>query len=417
MANYGKRRNSGSRVGRTARGRRLGAGEDFVRAAARAGYHGVKRARAGYQRAMGTGSRRNFGPVLPKNTTVRSRNPYTADTKLQYTKKAVKYGKKVPKMALLKKLDVRNTYYDVLRFGGCNRQTDQKGYFTLAHKNLTAASDNDIPIHLLEVDLRTHGEGAGTGSIFSPLSQIAHNSTSGQCSWSEIKGVANAGASLNSVMQTVKSTALSAATSQASRSQASVLEWVNVKFLFRTPNIRAGWIRVQLVQFKEEDCIPGPNAAWVSTKAGAFYGRLADQGGMYNTISAQPSGTRMLSEYCKVLKTWVVNYQPGDANDLDTNNNQKRLDIFLRLNRYCNYRKPTSDLIANGFLDDDAYVTDVDNISTDILCNPGKNGARLFLLIHASTCDPVETVAVDPNRHVTYDMEMRTKHIFRSMTG
>lgn len=344
-----------------------------------------------------------------------------AGASAQYSKYNDKLGKYRSQRQLLAKLEDRNGMFRIERFGGTNRFTSIQGFYPCFLEG-PSAGVTKLPIFCLDLTAKenpvsTTGFAATNVSCFR---QAVIADTTGVITFPGVTGVDNNGTLPVAGFTTLKANnSLFALTSNNTiRGQNAVLEYSNIKFLFRCPKARPGWFKMSLIQIQEQDVLPGT----VSSAHDAFWQRRA-KSLMYNPISHEVSGQSTPGHWpgCKVLKTWTRRWCPDQNTNLaNYNGEQIRMDLFLRHNRYVNFHE------ANGqahqtltALDDDTYVEEnkagaVGAETTVIVWNTAADyKARVFLVVEGTNFD-APALTFDANNHLSFDMEVRNKWLYRS---
>jgi len=348
-----------------------------------------------------------------------------AGASAQYSKTSETWGKKKSVRALLAKLETRNSTYFVRRFGATERFTNGEGAFRCFLENIGGLGSTwSLPIHTLDLT-STEAIVTSSGVTINNLPAMRNLTLAtggGAVSSNTLPGNSNDGAAkTNNYFGPLKATGgmpFNTGIGNNARNQAGVLEWANVKFLFRCPKARPGWFKIHIVQFQDDKILPGT----VADAHNAFWQKRA-KALMYNPISHEVSGQSGTNLWpgCKVLKTITRRWNPDTSDNLATyNGEQIRVDLFLRFNRYVNQRQPPGQYqtTANR-LDDDAYIEDGKQGATNEESNvmvwntAYDHKARVFMVIEGTNFDAPATT-FDPNIHLSYDMECRTKWVYRN---
>lgn len=361
--------------------------------------------------------KRRAGQLVPGNLRVRRRrfNPKSESEREksggfytgQYDKYAFKFGRKRTIMQHLAKLDKRNAGFSIERFGACNRLTDVQGAFPLFFQDYSAQGQlYPMPMYLLSLDA-TYVSAAQN----QPFWRILRSSTTNAISFQAIGGVGNDGSSTVNTMSIIKDNLFS---SSSALDENYIVEWSNVKFLFKCPRGRSGYVKVQLVQFPEVDLQPLTSST--NDNRNAHYDKLLKEL-LYSPITtdvtpvARPYGNGM-----RVLKQWTKNFSPGDTGNEAQRGQQIRMDLFLRHNRYVNRQLRQGHSAGNiAKLDDDGYTVESESGTTQG-DRPTDPRARLFLLISGTNFDAPQT-EFDALKHISFDMEFRGKRVWGRANG
>lgn len=377
------------------------------------------------------------------NVAVGSKRPYryafTTDTRgneeqgvgasAQYNKIKVKWGRKRPIRALLAKLEKRNTTQLVRRFGKTNRFTDLVGGFRLGYeKNLTTETARNMPIYVLDLT-GTEQSSTATGFTLNTLPAFRRleivNAT-GACNFNTVNGDGNDGGTNVQTFVPIKVVGSSfdtSATAQLGRGyNAGVLEWVNVKLLFRCPIERPGWIKCSVVQFQDDDSLPGASTA----AHNAFWQKRA-KALLYNPIAHEVTGAYGGAEWsgCRVLQQKVIRFNPDTTtNKASYNGEQHRYDLFMRLNRFVNQRSTQGQYQLIGTAIDNDLYTEEGNPGVagqenniQVYNTAADHRARVFLVIEGTYFDSAATAGTADNvfnlTGISFDMEARTKWVYK----
>lgn len=338
-----------------------------------------------------------------------------AGASAQYSKTVGKLGKYRSHLFNFRKLISKNMRTDICRIGGAARFTDTNGYFPLWLQNGLTNVETRLPMTLLQLTGLPYVSGTAdlpTVNTY-PLVEFHMRDVTGNILTRVRSAAATNGSGISDYWNRF------VANKEISVSNA-VLEYSNIKLLFRCPKARPGWVKVSLVQFTDDKINPdsiGPAQTTADTDFNGFWQARA-KALMYNPISHEqnvvPRATGM-----KVIKTWTRRWNPDTSDNLATyNGEQLRMDLFIRHNRYCNLTGPSVGMhVGIGQLDNDAFVDnqpveDVNATESSIYNCPKNLKARVYLLIEATNFD-APTGAFSSSNHVTYDMEVRNKWVYQ----
>lgn len=345
----------------------------------------------------------------------------------QYDKYKFRFGKKKRVTSLMRKIDSRMQHATVLRYGATNRFTDEVAAYQLPFYTSNEFTWTRLPVNILELTQKNFDDTINYSGWAYAKHQLHFDEA-------ENKGVKfmplflrpNSGVGQAAGYSILKNqSAWPVDESQFGRdTNAAVLEWVNAKFLFKCPRTRPGWVRVQLVQITEPDLQP---TAVPNEPRDAFWQRYVKEC-LYNPISSEVTALgRGYHRGFKVLKTWTKNFSPDTSSNLATYAGQQiRMDLFVRLNRFCNFnKKQGEDHTTLAQLDDDAYVTelgkDIENPDDGDAMPVWRNSppdprSRVFFVISGTHFDGPGAGFDDPSVSISYDMEVRNKWVWRADT-
>lgn len=313
----------------------------------------------------------------------------------QYDKYAFKFGRKRGIMSHLAKMDRRNAGYSIERFGSVARLTDTNGVYALNVQDY-GASGYAMPIYLLALDATNKAATPG------PVLWRMYENSSAAVTFNSVVGTSNTGSGSTSIMSNIKDNLFSSVVDDN-----YIVEWSNIKMLFRCPIARSGYVKVQLVQFPEVYLQPD----LVSSDQSVHWGKVVKEL-MYSPLTTEVTATgRPYQNGCRILKTWTKNFSPGDSGNESHKGQQVRMDLFLRHNRYVNRQlrqgtKPTN----FAALDDDAYTVESEALNS-IGDRPADRRARIFLMISGTNFDAPQT-EFDPTKHISFDLEFRGKRVW-----
>jgi len=178
----------------------------------------------------------------------------------------------------------------------------------------------------------------------------------------------------------------------------SIMRWAQARMIFYAPTSVPSKIRVQFVQFIDEELCPAttiPADKTLTARASAWY-----QSYMKSQMFSPIETTQSLAfKGIKVLHSEVFIMNPKSS-DEQTSTHYKQLDIFKWMNRKCNYlwNQTTGTNLQN---DDPSQNTGENQTSV-------HPRARIFLLITGQSGKTTtgDSVTVNPS----YDLVIRTQH-------
>ena len=330
----------------------------------------------------------------------------------QYKKVAFKYGKKKSILSTLRKLELRNHKAIWFRFGAANRFT-QEGYFKGDYiTNSSSAGASWVPISVLEVTSKPFSNDIVGSKTRLPFHRFFCDSN-GDMKVVSVQGHATDGTSGRNGFEVYKGESYGA----HHYWDHGVLEWVNLKFLFKCARARPGTIKIHMVQFTDEKLVP--QVGTYGPGFDSFWQRVLKEQ-LYNPIvkDSTPFGRKYMPGV-RVLKTWQKNWAPDSNTNLDSQGQQVRFDIFARLNRFCNFTKRQgNEAGSKAAIDDDAYINEVEQAdgsgASDFeqFNSPPRHESRVYFIITNTNYDQ-SAASFNDAIHVSYDMECRTKWVYR----
>lgn len=345
--------------------------------------------------------------------------PTDAGAGQQYEKYNFKFGKYQSKRRAFDKLLRRDMAFQVQRFGATQPFANSvSGAFQLAR--ITTGSTQTLPMHILELTNIYPGPSPTNMNVVDPFTGFAITTATGFVNPVTIGGRANDGTTLANHYHLL-STNANEQIGDLPTIRNGILEWTNAKLLFRCPKRIPGWFKVSLVQFTEEKILPRVVSTNLNDQYHGFWQKRA-KALLYNPIAHEISGANRPGQNpgMTVLKTWVRRWNPDTSDNLATYSGaQIRLDLFIRHNKFCNMKGNQAGAHTSAArLVDDAYVADDDFTvagEAESLCynHPARFKGRVFLLIEATDFSDGQTGAFNPDWHVSFDMEVRNKWIYR----
>lgn len=289
----------------------------------------------------------------------------------------------------LSKLVRANKEYGIYQYAAITPYGGSSGSYFL--RNFTGPSPSTIfqaPIHLY--DLTSCSQVTSTSSLVTAAPcfflRFTDNTSASTVSWEN----------LATAWTTISSPNLSA---QASTTQAwlpggrDIMEYVNVDLLFYAPSATATRIKVAFVQITEDELHPTNVATARNT---AFWQAQAKR---YVRNPLETMDSRW-SKYIKVLKQVSFYMDPKETTET-VNARVKRVRLFHRFNRICNYNWQHSDTVSMVNQDEQTNL----GSTNQTRLHPR---ARIYLMI----CGQARTniTGEDPQLHPSYDINLKVKH-------
>lgn len=371
-----------------------------------------------YNSALGKRARSAAAAYASKRFVKRkTESPNDAGAAAQYERYAFKLGRKRTLKEASDKLIARNMSNILWRYGAVNNFAAGEGPFRLARIG-AQGSTQTLPIHILELTNFGPGSNPTNMSVSLPHRSFQIN-TNGTISPVTQVGRANDGLTGTSNYVPLTTNATEALSINVWPN--AILEYSNIKLLFRCPKNVPGWFKVSLVQFTDEKVLPGVVSSTLTDPYHGFWQRRA-KALIYNPIAheAGPATSKGQSPGMRIIKTWVRRWNPDTSDNLATySGSQIRLDLFIRHNRYCNFRSEVTGAHTSAVtLNDDAYVPDLDEtypnqVEAIVHNHPAQFRGRVFLLIEGTDFTNQKNDLFDPNWHLSFDMEVRNKWLYR----
>lgn len=356
----------------------------------------------------------------------RSRRPLTNNVGAgahQLLESKDRVGRKIPVSRLLKKLDERDTSYDVYRFGGANRLENADGAYYKLDYVVSGTAPNQIiryPMYVFDVTQR----GVGTITTQGPMNRIGASTTSAsttgtgqQITFNLETGLAADGVTTNAGASAVFKTTNNSTRTTSTINQTAILEYLDIRFVLRGATTRPGWIKISFVQFLDDRLNP---TFTQNDFRDCFWGDMVKKS-LFNPISDNPKQLYP-GPTVKVLKQYTWNYTPDDASNKDANGVMKHHRIFWRMNRFLDYRNPDRGEMPVANIDSAAVTTSA--FTTADSRRIVVERARIYMIIQGSHYDApgpswangIAGGAVASGNvayEASFDMEVRQKHVYR----
>lgn len=379
------------------------------------------------------------------NRVRRKRSTRSIPKGMQMTRSKYQLGRNVTTRSLLSKLDSKNLNQQYHYTWGIRRCTAPAGFYELGCQQLPGAAGSDMqPLHVWDLN-------RNDGSSFLQVGSTGYRmivDSLGQVDWYPLtRGVATnsgtpvgLGAILNGAGSLYTDTLAPlpngelpylvdrTVTNQTSFANArynpsAIHEWSSIRFCFRLPTQRAGWIKVWIAKFVDELYAPGPNVTGATDQVTQFYQRMVKPS-KFNPIQGVGSDTQPTRKMV-VIKSWYKRFQPSETTEGDTNANHHIMKVFLRHNKYLNYIQPQNINSNDG-------NTTAAELDTGVLLQslnpqprsiPGNFKDRLFMFVQGSYYDTslgnttgnLPGTAFDPAIGISYDMVIRNKFVQRAI--
>ena len=349
----------------------------------------------------------------------------------QYTKYKFRLGKKRSPVAALNKLDRRDAVYVVERIGAVNRFTSATGAYALTFAtDVTDPANPRTQCPLYALDLTSRSKVAASGGVSSninPFHRMRIENNSNDITFFPVATRTNTGGTNTrndtgdwNVLKVSGSTTSATQTTTSSaifRAPAAVLEWTRCKFLFTAPTSRPGYVKIQMVQFHEGAMVPNGSYPSIVTSG---VGTAAEYTNYIKPLLFNPiiggNSNNYKPPHMRVLKTWVKTFSPDTTINKDPTGQKIRMDIFLRHNRYCQFRAMFAEPLLDPEEQLDAAVFP-DRIDSDVITNyVGDPKARIFLLVTGTHYDDKDDVK-GVETSITFDMDVSHKYIMRGGNG
>lgn len=367
---------------------------------------------------------------------VRRKNTKSAIPKgFQMTRQKYVLGKNYSNGALLRKLDNQTLDQRIYYTWGINRCTAPTGYYELGAQNYATNGGAFMPLILHELTANNIGNLSGVKAW---TSMRMLNTTSGNVVWYPLNIGTGADASSKAGSITGDGVSLPQTADQAMIQQSAgtglsvnqMLEWINAKFCFRLPTQRAGWIKISMISFTDNDYQPGAtnNIFLAGTDQSMFWQRVVKPS-LYSPIQGAGVSVDIRERKFRVLKSWTKTFQPAETTEGDGNGNHYQLKIFARLNKYLRYANQQPRPFDAGATTADELTTGEQlNIAVSTFGAPGTGSlqtqnnpvdpkTRVYLLVQGSYFDDItgtNGLAVDSTKTITYDYHLRSKFLSRA---
>jgi len=271
--------------------------------------------------------------------------------------------------------------HQVTRFGGTT------GAIKLTQTQTTPGAVCYAPLHLYDLTSCVNAEG---GSITVP-------NTSWFLSFANETTTAIATLNNRSVNFAVEAAPNATSIVQNYPGPSSIMRWVQARMIFYAPTTVPSKIKVQIVQFTEEDLCPKNEvvgATVLNARASAWYQAYMKSAMLSPIETTQALGFKGI----KVLHSETFIMNPKESTEA-TSTHYKQLDIFKWMNRKCNYIWNQS---AGTGVQTPLPAQNAGNNETTV-----HPRARVFLLISGQAgLSSSDTITLHPS----YDIVLRTQH-------
>jgi len=327
--------------------------------------------------------------VKTSTRTIQRRRPKQVESQQnEYSASKVSYGRK-PKnnftnLSRFVRGNISRTVFgihQVTRFGGTT------GALKLTQTQATPGVVCYAPLHLYDL----------TGCVNTRAGSTVVPNSSWYLSFADETTTALATLNNRSVNFSVEASPNSTSIVQNYPGPSSIMRWAQARMVFYAPTTVPSKIKVQIVQFIDQDLCPkneSASATVLNARASAWY-----QAYMKSSMLSPIETTQSLGfKGIKVLHSSTFILNPKESTEA-TSTHYKQLDIFKWMNRKCNY------------LWDQTVGTGIQ--SPLPAQNAGQNEttvhprARVFLLISGQAgLSNADTITLHPS----YDLVLRTQH-------
>lgn len=312
-----------------------------------------------------------------------------------------KFGRYKSASYSLNKLDRRDAAYAIERYGAMNGLHDANGgfYKMIYHNNNNIGQ---LPFYAFDLTTRRLGP---NGTTVCPFVHGLMDGVGNNLYFEQVQGHANNGNDLTNIWEPVKTNV----DPGLNKGATGALQYSHVRILARAPTNVPGIFKIQLVQVKEGMFAPHMLTAANSSRTALYEQYLS--GSIYNPLSRSVGSTMNSRQNLTVLRTWIHKSSPDSTQNKDSNGGQYLFDIFLNLNRYCQFRRQAGIAYADdAYLADDYIQNQTDEVVNNYVVNPRS---RLYLLISATTTGDT---AFNAAFHFSFDMEIRNKWVFNPIS-
>lgn len=347
----------------------------------------------------GTGTRRRFAgkPVEVKQQ--------IGGASSQYEINKFNFGKKTSPLKQLAVLDKKTIQYELWEAHGINNFNATTGYRTLW--NSRDVNRMQFPLHIVDLT-------AGGPTSVTSWQAYAQSASPSQIDFEQLQHQRVDSVGTTPYFWVVKGPSgvanLPPNTQKLGR---SLLEYVSIDLLLRGIRTRPTCYTIQLVTLNDEALHPDVTA---NDERSSFW-ETQIRPLLYNPLAKRTSGYERTNKM-KVVKTWRFHFDPDENNNLDTVPSQRRVNLFYRCNKYCNWMEQgTNPVAASGMQDTDDTNTVVGG-STGLI-DAGTNRGRLdyndrlYLIIKATAYDVVTDYDTQQALMPQYDYNIRVKHVYR----
>jgi len=312
------------------------------------------------------------------------------------TEQSYQCGKRVTTKTFDHKIIEASKEANIFRIYGLNSAcslTQSSGFFKLLSAQASAATTLYCPLILFDLTCLNQG-------VTSPISgyglTFSNNTSTGQASFTQLPGWSAA----NYQWQAEN-------IQDPSYDSRSLLGWVSGKFMFYAPSQVPVKVQIDLVQFPEEDVIPGgrePVAGAVPivpTAANAFWQGMIKEY-MWNPL--EPGNKGLENKYIKYLQrdSFILDCKTTIENE---STHFKKYDWYCKMNRLCNH---TWDQQGQMGLADTSFETNTQQtIGTASPYVDPKS--RVFLMVRAYSGYQGASAAFNAAYHPSFDLVLRKK--------
>lgn len=317
----------------------------------------------------------------PTRTVTRKRQRETQANRSDFSAIYKSGGKRLK----LSKLVKANKEYGIYQYANISPFGGASGNFVLRNWQTALGAVLHAPVHLYDLSACNQMTGAGVVKA-NPVHMLrfTNETDTATVSWENL--------GVNYTTISSPNSTINPTLTDWFPGGRDVMEYVSADILFYCPSQTATRISVSLVQIRDEEFVPTNSATVRNT---AFWQGVCKRF-MRNPIETSDSRWH---KYIKVLKTIKFYMDPKETTE-NVNARCKRVRLFQRLNRTCNYNYIHQDRI--NMLNQDEQINTGSGLQTTVHPN-----ARIFLMI---TGQARLASADDAARHPTYDINLKIKH-------
>lgn len=193
----------------------------------------------------------------------------------------------------------------------------------------------------------------------------------------------------------------------------SVMQWVRVDLLLRGIASRPVTYQCAFVQFPEVDLQP---SVAHNTNRNKFWSDFI-RPYLSNPLVVEPKSFNS-SGKVRFLKTWSFKFQPDETTNKDSIPTQRRVTIFHRFNRFCNWVKKDGpgdidiQTLDTTRLHPEVAAVGNNEIERELLPQPR---ARVYFMLWANVYDQLPNFSEASQAYwPQYDIDIRVKHVARN---
>lgn len=321
----------------------------------------------------------------------------------------INLGKSLTRSQMVDKLVNANKQKIVFRFTGVNAYSSGRGYYLLENADNALVSPVTRNAPLYAFDLTSCINVSNTTATVRravPLCSMYQTIANGDVDFADRVGLRSDGVTTDANLQMDYSSGGGDASASSPNDgfalplSKDLLKWVSIKLNCYGIKTSATTYKLMLVRFTDRDLIPHSSVSANVKRTNLFQSLIKPF--VFNPMAHT---TSLYAKRMQVLRQMTFTLQDQSSTSLDTDANSKVVNMFVRLNRICNYTERANNFNNPTDTADQAdYTVHVGQQNNEYV----QPTSRIFLIIVASNYgkdDPQDAVNAP-----SFDLTVRMCH-------